>query len=133
MGWGCGAMNRCGCRFDWCDQQPGDKEHFTMDYSGATAGLGNEAQTDDVKMLTVGAGLAFHEGLDAQPRIMVHINGGRSNTDAEADLTIAEAVYLQMALAKHINDAAQVIAAGVAVDLGAIERRRADSMAGGAA
>ncbi|WP_147377083.1 hypothetical protein [Mycobacteroides abscessus] len=99
-----------------------------MDYSGATAGLGNEAQSDDVKMLTVGAGLAFHEGLDAQPRIMLHINGGRTNTDAEADLTIAEAVYLRLALDKYINAAAEVIAGGVAVDIAEIARRRVDSI-----
>lgn len=109
------------CSFDWCDSvSPGTEHWQPMPYTTASLGSG----ADGHYSLRIGAAISYHEGVDSLPAVVIHIDGGRYEQDAQADLRVDEAIALRMALDEAITNAIEVMAAGIDVDIREIEEQR---------
>lgn len=104
------GAGKCTQGFAWCDPGPegcGD-DHGSVRYVRASLGRGAPYQlSDHCDPLSIGAGIRFnqHDG-DAAPAIIVHIQGGSPEQDAQVDLTLAEADNLLLRIETAMMDAA---------------------------
>jgi hypothetical protein len=97
------------CPFTWCRTRQGDQQdHWGVTYFDATLRHGDPYHLPAGKQpLRIGIGVAYEER--TAPAIVVHLEDGRYDYDADAFLRIDEAVQIRDALDRAITGAHEAL------------------------
>jgi hypothetical protein len=105
-------MTNHGCGISWCindrDASIGQRlEHMSHGWYGSATGspISRSGSAYCEQITQVGVGLRFNADVDVDVMLYLHIYGGPSEVDTDAELQLNEAILLHKAIGDHIRAA----------------------------